>query len=90
MLPLSIPDTGVNYSTQQLADYDAARLFVERAAAVNSEFQLINENAVLVARICQHLDGIPLAIELAAAYVNVLSLTELAARLRMNITLLSK
>jgi non-specific serine/threonine protein kinase len=57
------------------------RLFVERAAAVLPTFTLTQENAGLVAQVCRRLDGVPLAIELAAARVKVLSLAQIAARL---------
>jgi predicted ATPase/DNA-binding SARP family transcriptional activator len=64
-----------------LHEYEATRLFLERASNVLPSFTLTSENAVLVAQICRRLDGIPLAIELAAARVKVLSLEQIAARL---------
>lgn len=67
--------------SQWLMQYEAVRLFVERARAVNPRFVLDEQNASAVARICQHLDGIPLAIELAAARTNVLRPEQIAARL---------
>ena len=67
--------------TEWLMQYDAVRLFVERARAVNPRFVLDEQNASAVAHICQRLDGIPLAIELAAARANVLSPEQIAARL---------
>ena len=60
---------------------DAVRLFVDRATAVNSDFVLSDANAVAVCEICHRLDGIPLAIELAAARTNVLSAEDIAHRL---------
>ena len=57
------------------------RLFVERARFHRPGFELTPDNAAAVAQICERLDGIPLAIELAAARVRVLSLSELAAKL---------
>ena len=57
------------------------RLFLERATAVQPAFALTRQNAPAVARICQRLDGIPLALELAAARVKVLSAEQIAARL---------
>ena len=64
-----------------LAQYEAIRLFVERAAAVLPGFTVTNANAPALAQVCARLDGIPLAIELAAARVNVLRVEQIAARL---------
>jgi predicted ATPase/DNA-binding CsgD family transcriptional regulator len=66
---------------EEAGQYDALELFVERARAVLPPFRLTDENASLVATICRRLDGIPLAIELASARVNVLSVAQIAARL---------
>jgi len=66
---------------QSLAAFEAVRLFSERACAVLPAFQLTEANAPAVAQICRRLDGIPLAIELAAARVKVLSAEQIAARL---------
>lgn len=65
----------------RLMGYDAVKLFLERAAAVRPDFELTPENAVAVAEICSRLDGIPLAIELAAARVRLLGAEQIAARL---------
>ena len=54
---------------ERLTQYEAVRLFVERARAVKPDFELTSENAPAVAQICFHLDGLPLAIELAAARI---------------------
>ena len=64
-----------------LAGYDAVRLFVERAAAADPGFALDAANAPVVAELCRRLDGLPLAIELAAARVRALPAAEIAARL---------
>ena len=69
------------YHTPSLKDSEATRLFMERACAVNSNFQLTENNASSIAQICSRLDGIPLAIELAAARVKLLSPEQIAARL---------
>jgi predicted ATPase/DNA-binding CsgD family transcriptional regulator len=62
-------------------DSDAQRLFVERASAINHDLRSAGASKAAVARVCRQVDGIPLAIELAAAWTNVLSLDEIAARL---------
>ena len=84
--PLSMPDSEQRSSIEELGRYEAARLFVERAAA--SRFELTEENASAVARVCRKLDGIPLAIELAAARMRVLSTKQIASRLDENVRLL--
>ncbi|MFN8499020.1 MAG: tetratricopeptide repeat protein [Anaerolineae bacterium] len=70
-----------------LAEYSAVRLFVERAEAAHFGFALTDENAAAVAEICRHLDGLPLAIELAAARVNVLPPHAMLARLDQRLKL---
>jgi tetratricopeptide (TPR) repeat protein len=72
-----------------LRQFEAVRLFVERAVAVQPGFLLAPRNAAAVAAICRHLDGIPLALELAAARVRVLAVTEIAARLSDRFRLLT-
>ncbi len=77
---LSLPD--VDHAPIEIVRAtEAAHLFVDRALAVNPAFHLTEQNAPTVARICRRLDGIPLAIELAAARVKVLSAEQIAARL---------
>lgn len=75
--------------TQLLMGYEGVRLFVERARAVNPNFALTDDNALDVIEICQRLDGIPLAIELAAARTQVLSARQIAARLDNRFSLLT-
>ncbi len=78
---LAIPDVRHLPPVETLAQYDGVRLFVERAASVAPNFQLTAENALIVAQVAQRLDGIPLAIELAAARAQGLSIEQIATRL---------
>jgi predicted ATPase/class 3 adenylate cyclase len=78
---LSGPDPRSVVSAGDLTGYDATRLFLERATASNPKFAVTDAAAAEVARICWRLDGIPLAIELAAARVKVLSVEQIARRL---------
>ncbi|MCB0097408.1 MAG: hypothetical protein KDE46_16875, partial [Caldilineaceae bacterium] len=74
---------------QALLHYDAVRLFTERAHAISPQFKLTTANAPAIVEICRRLDGIPLALELASARVNVLTVQQIAARLDDRLTLLS-
>jgi non-specific serine/threonine protein kinase len=78
---LGVPDPGLVPPVDQLTQCEAVRLFVERATAALPTFSLTERNAPAVAQICHRLDGIPLALELAAARVRLLSAEQLAARL---------
>jgi tetratricopeptide (TPR) repeat protein len=78
---LDIPDPDRVAEPQLLLDYEAVRLFVERAAAAAPGFALDEENAADVARICFRLDGLPLALELAAGRVGALAPAAIAERL---------
>jgi predicted ATPase len=69
------------YRTPSLVDSESTQLFMERARAANPKFVLADSNASSVAQICSRLDGIPLAIELAAARTKLLSVDQIAARL---------
>jgi predicted ATPase/class 3 adenylate cyclase len=71
----------MSYHVPSLAESESTQLFVDRARAVNPNFKLTNGNASSIAQICSRLDGIPLAIELAAARVKLLSPEQIAARL---------
>src|ERR671916_121532 len=86
---LSLPDVRRLPDIESLPRYESARLFVERAAAVKQTFTLTDQNAVAVAQVCYRLDGIPLAIELAAARAKVLSVEQIADRLNDPFGLLS-
>jgi non-specific serine/threonine protein kinase len=80
--PLSIPAADAPVGTpEDLAPYEAVRLFVERAQAVAPGFHVTAENHAAVAQLCQRLDGIPLALELAAAWLRVLSPQQILDRL---------
>lgn len=81
ILHLSTPGLTDRVVPENLVQYEAVKLFAERAAAVKPDFAVTVENASAVAKICARLDGIPLAIELAAARVRVLSVEEIADRL---------
>ena len=85
------PPTGLLVSPrlEQVEDSEAVRLFAARAAAALPGFALTDGNGPTVARICHHLDGLPLAIELAAARVSVLGLEQLTARLADRFRLLT-
>jgi predicted ATPase len=77
--PMALPPRTL--PSDEMAQFDAIQLFAERARAIVPNFALTSENAAVVASICRHLDGIPLAIELASARVNVLTVEQIADRL---------
>ena len=79
--PLAVPPPDAPRDAAQLASFEAAQLFADRAAAARPGFAISERNAMAVADICRALDGVPLAIELAAARVSVLSAEQIAARL---------
>jgi len=84
LAPLSMPDfrrDDPQLDADQIAQLEAVQLFVERAKAVRPEFRLTSENSALIAQICWRLDGLPLAIELAAARVKLLPLAQVLERL---------
>ncbi len=78
---LSVPDTRRLPAIANLEEYESVKLFTERAASVLPTFRITEENAMTIAQVCQRLDGIPLAIELAAARVKVLTVEQIASRL---------
>lgn len=80
-LAVSLTDTDEQPSLEALRQVPAIRLFVERAISADPQFTLTDENADAVAEICRRLDGVPLAIELAAARVRALDVEEIATRL---------
>jgi predicted ATPase/DNA-binding CsgD family transcriptional regulator len=79
--PLAFPQPGEVLPFESLAQYEAVRLFVERAAAALPGFAITDRNGAAVAQICYRLDGMPLAIELAATRVQLLRVDQIAARL---------
>jgi predicted ATPase len=87
--PLPLPDPDRHLSVENLAEYPSIALFVSRAQAVNPHFTLTEANALVVAEICSRLDGLPLAIELAAAHTKLLKPQDLLTRLNHRFSLLS-
>jgi predicted ATPase/DNA-binding CsgD family transcriptional regulator len=81
VMPLALPDAKKPASPAQLTQYEAVRLFIERARAAQPSFTVNNDNAPAVAEICHRLDGLPLAIELAAARIRHLPPQALLKRL---------
>ena len=78
---LGVPDAHATIDAEALGQFGAVRLFAERAAAATASFRLTPQNSAAVISICRQLDGIPLAIELAAARTRALSVEAIAARL---------
>jgi predicted ATPase/class 3 adenylate cyclase len=87
--PLGLPDPSRLPPLSQLSQYEAVALFIERARAVKPAFEVTNENAPAVAEICVRLDGLPLAIELAAARIRILSPQAMLGRLSDRLGLLA-
>ena len=87
--PLAVPDPARSMPPEQLSQYGAVRLFVARALEVAPDFAVTNITAPAVATICVRLDGLPLAIELAAARVKVLPPAALLGRLEKRLPLLT-
>ena len=86
---LSLPDRKQAPTPQSLSIYESVQLFIDRALLVRSDFQVTNQNAPALASVCYHLDGIPLAIELAAARVRSLSVEEIDGKLDERFRLLT-
>ncbi len=86
--PLDVPDPSIAVEKAELAHYGSIQLFVERAQAVVPDFALTEENASVIAQICTRVDGLPLALELAAARVKILPpalLLERLSRARLSV-----
>ena len=87
--PLSLPDASVSFSEDALTRFEATQLFVERARASLMQFKPAPDDGLAVVGICRRLDGIPLAIELAAARVDALPPAEIDKRLNDRFRLLA-
>lgn len=88
VLPLVLPEPGDPTDAEFVSQYESVALFIERAVAVKPDFTVTNQNAPAIAEICARLDGLPLAIELAAARIRVLNPEALLARLGERLKLL--
>lgn len=86
---LAVPDILETITPAALTQYESVRLFIDRAVAAQPAFAVTDQNAVVVGEVCRRLDGIPLAIELAAARVRALSVENIAARLNDRFRLLT-
>jgi predicted ATPase/DNA-binding CsgD family transcriptional regulator len=86
---LSLPESNHSLLPSDLIGYDAPALFIERAKSVLPSFMPTEQNMLAILQVCQRLDGIPLAIELAAARLNVLTVEQIAERLADRFTLLT-
>lgn len=87
--PLPLPDPQHPPTVEQLSQYAAVELFIQRAVSAKSDFQVTNENAPAIAEICYRLDGLPLAIELAAARIRILPPQAILTRLSNRLALLT-
>jgi predicted ATPase/DNA-binding CsgD family transcriptional regulator len=88
--PMSLPERDAGTSADAIRRFEAIQLFVDRAGLSDPDFELADANAATVAEICHRLDGIPLALELAAARVGLMPLDALLERLRDRFTLLRR
>ena len=87
--PLGVPELRADVTAENATSFPAIALFIDRATAVNKSFTVDDDSAHTIGEICRHLDGLPLAIELAAARVKVLSLESVAQRLDRRFNLLT-
>jgi predicted ATPase/DNA-binding CsgD family transcriptional regulator len=86
---LAVPDAGALIDLREIAEYEAIGLFVDRAQLAAPRFQIDAGNAAAIAQVCRRLDGIPLAIELAAAYAGLMSPDQILSRLQNRFGLLT-
>ena len=89
VLPLAVPSEQEVFTPEALLRYEAVHLFVDRATAAQPAFRITQQNAQAIAQICHRLDGIPLALELAAARVRALHVDRIAERLSDRFRLLT-
>ena len=87
LLPLALPEATARLDHHRLMRYPATALFLERARAVDSRFSVDERSASTVVEICRRLDGLPLALELAAAWVGVVGLDAIRSRLSEHVAL---
>ena len=87
--PLSLPDEAAMTTPEAITHYEAVDLFLDRATSARSDFELTTDNAQAVVTLCRDLDGVPLAIELAAARIRVLSPQEISDRLAERLKVLN-
>ena len=88
LLPLPIPET--EGDIERLREYPSVQLFVDRARKARADFELTDTNAADVAALCRTLEGIPLALELAAAWAGTLTTSQIPDRLSSRFELLMK
>lgn len=86
---LSTPDPKVRQTVETLSHFEAVRLFIDRAMMAKNDFSVTNNNAPALASLCHRLDGIPLAIELAAARTRALSIEQIESKLDQRFNLLT-
>jgi predicted ATPase len=89
LAPLVVPATGARVRADTIATFAAVQLFVDRAVAAQATFAISDANAAAVAEICRRLDGIPLALELAAARLRAMPVERIAERLTDRFRLLT-
>ena len=86
---MTLPDLSTEITPEMIMNYESVRLFIERALSVNPDFRVNEKNAFSLAKICTRLDGIPLAIELAAARVKIMTIEKISERLNDRFSLLT-
>ena len=87
--PLPVPKANIKFSVESLVEFGSVKLFLDRAVQANPNFKLDSDNAAAVGDICRRLDGVPLAIELAAARVRSLSPSQIEERMGERFRLLT-
>ncbi len=87
--PLAVPDSDEELSVEAVSRCEAVRFFIDRARAVNPSFAVTMQNVAALSTVCRRLDGVPLALELAAARIRVLSVEQIAERLDDRLRLLT-